>query len=267
MLALISCCVPGLRAPGPAALSRRQVLALTAATGVAPLPALADMALAPPQPSAQDFLSLKLQGRRLEPAALDAVKAFYSEEFCAYLARWLICYEPATTRWWVAKQAEARDFESAQVTRGTPFALSNDAKREVRRRISSTAAILTLTLAIRARPPPAHLVSHARPVTEVLALQVRKPRDERRGGTGEGPGPHWRGAARGEARAAQPDLQLAALPGAALQRTGRGTAHGTDPLADRRGRQRASAWRRDAQGRGGPRLFEDGAVGGGGRTR
>ena len=154
MLALISCCVPGLRAPGPAALSRRQVLALTAATGVAPLPALADMALAPPQPSGQDFLSLKLQGRRLEPAALDAVKAFYSEDFCAYLARWLICYEPATTRWWVAKQAEARDFESAQVTRGTPFALSNDAKREVRRRISSTAAILTLTLAIRAARHP-----------------------------------------------------------------------------------------------------------------
>ena len=159
MLALISCCV-GLRAAGPAALSRRQVLALTAATGLAPLPALADMVLAPPQPSAQDFLSLKLQGRRLEPAALDAVKAFYSEDFCAYLARWLICYEPATTRWWVAKQAEARDFESAQVTRGTPFALSNDAKREVCRCISSTAAILTLTLAVRARPPTAHLVSN-----------------------------------------------------------------------------------------------------------
>lgn len=87
------------------------------------------MALAP-QPSAEDFLSLKLQGKRLEPAALDAVKAFYSEDFCAYLARWLICYEPATTRWWVARQAEARAFESAQATRGTPFALSNDAKRE-----------------------------------------------------------------------------------------------------------------------------------------
>ena len=130
MLGLIACCV-GLRAPGPPVLSRRQVLALTAATGVAPLPAaLADVALAP-QPSAEDFLSLKLQGKRLEPAALDAVKAFYSEDFCAYLARWLICYEPATTRWWVARQAEARAFESAQATRGTPFALSNDAKREV----------------------------------------------------------------------------------------------------------------------------------------
>ena len=130
MLGLISCCV-GLRAPGPPVLSRRQVLALTAATAVAPLPAaLADVALAP-QPSAEDFLNLKLQGKRLEPAALNAVKAFYSEDFCAYLARWLICYEPATTRWWVARQAEARAFESAQATRGTPFALSNDAKREV----------------------------------------------------------------------------------------------------------------------------------------
>ena len=130
MLGLISCCV-GLRAPGPPVLSRRQVLALTAATAVAPLPAaLADVALAP-QPSAEEFLNLKLQGKRLEPAALNAVKAFYSEDFCAYLARWLICYEPATTRWWVARQAEARAFESAQATRGTPFALSNDAKREV----------------------------------------------------------------------------------------------------------------------------------------
>ena len=130
MLGLISCCV-GLRAPGPPVLSRRQVLALTAATAVAPLPAaLADVALAP-RPSAEEFLNLKLQGKRLEPAALNAVKAFYSEDFCAYLARWLICYEPATTRWWVARQAEARAFESAQATRGTPFALSNDAKREV----------------------------------------------------------------------------------------------------------------------------------------
>ena len=128
MLAFFSCCV-GLRAG--AALSRRQMLALTAATGAAPLPTLADV------PSSQDFLSLKLQGRRLEPAALDAVKAFYSEDFCAYLARWLICYEPSTTRWWVDRQAEARDFESAQATRGTRFALSNDAKREVCYRSSS----------------------------------------------------------------------------------------------------------------------------------
>ena len=66
------------------------MLALTAATGVAPLPVLADVAVVPP-PSSQDFLSIKLQGGRLEPAALDAVKAFYSEDFCAYLARWLIC--------------------------------------------------------------------------------------------------------------------------------------------------------------------------------
>ena len=137
MLAFVSCCV-GLRAPGPA-LSRRKVLALTA-TGMAPLPVVADV-----PPSSQDFLSIKLQGRRLKPAALEAVTAQYSEDFCAYLARWLICYEPSTARWWVDRQAEARDFETAQATRGTRFAISNDAKREARRRNSSTAATLPLS--------------------------------------------------------------------------------------------------------------------------
>lgn len=118
------------RRTSAAVLSRRQLLALTIA-GAAQLPALPVLA-APDEARLRGFVSERQQGSKLKPAALSAVTDFYGEDFCAFLARWLIRYEPSTTRWWADKQADARAaFETAPSTKGTQFGHSNDARRQL----------------------------------------------------------------------------------------------------------------------------------------